>query len=49
MWRDAAYLLDMLIAAKQAREFSQGLTWEQFQESSLHQLEPLLPPEDSLP
>ncbi|MEJ5375056.1 MAG: DUF86 domain-containing protein [bacterium] len=37
MWRDAAYLLDMLIAARDALEFSRDLTWEQFQESSLHQ------------
>ncbi len=37
MWRDDAYLLDMLIAARDALEFSRGLTWEQFQNSSLHQ------------
>lgn len=37
MWRDAAHLLDMLIAAREAREFSEGLTWEEFQLSSLHQ------------
>lgn len=37
MWRDEAYLLDMLIAAKDAREFSMGLTWQEFQRSSLHQ------------
>ncbi len=37
MWRDAALLLDMLIAAREAREFSEGLTWEAFQRSSLHQ------------
>jgi uncharacterized protein with HEPN domain len=37
MWRDAALLLDMLIAAREAREFSEGLTWEEFQRSSLHQ------------
>jgi uncharacterized protein with HEPN domain len=37
MWRDAAYLLDMLLAARQAREFSEGLTWDAFQESALHQ------------
>lgn len=37
MWRDAAYLLDMLIAARQAREFSRDLTWGQFQSSALHQ------------
>ncbi len=37
MWRDDAYLLDMLIAARDALEFSRSLTWEQFQTSSLHQ------------
>lgn len=37
MWRDAAYLLDMLIAAKEACEFCEGLTWEEFQRSALHQ------------
>ena len=37
MWRDDAYLLDMLIAAKEAREFSTGLSWKAFQSSSLHQ------------
>lgn len=37
MWRDAAHLLDMLIAAKETIEFSRGLTWEEFRGSSLHQ------------
>lgn len=37
MWRDAAYLLDMLIAAREAHEFSEGLAWEEFPRSSLHQ------------
>ena len=37
MWRDPALLLDMLIAAREAREFGEGLTWEEFQRSSLHQ------------
>lgn len=37
MWRDAAYLLDMVIAAKEARQFCEGLTWEEFQCSALHQ------------
>ncbi len=37
MWRDEAYLLDMWIAAREARSFSEGLTWEQFCDSSLHQ------------
>jgi len=37
MWRDDAYLLDILLAAKKAREFAKGLTWESFKESELHQ------------
>ncbi|MEW6355534.1 MAG: DUF86 domain-containing protein [Planctomycetota bacterium] len=37
MWRDDAYLLDILIAARRALEFSRGLTWEQFDQSHLHQ------------
>lgn len=37
MWRDDAYLLDILIAARRAREFTSDLTWEDFQKSSLHQ------------
>lgn len=37
MWRDDAYLLDMLIAAREAREFSRDLSWEEFRISSLHQ------------
>ncbi len=37
MWRDPALLLDMLIAAREAREFGAGLSWERFQQSSLHQ------------
>lgn len=37
MWRDDAYLLDMFIAARKAKEFSTGLTWEEFDRSSLHQ------------
>ena len=37
MWRDDAYLLDMLIAAREAREFSEGVTWDEFRDSSLHQ------------
>lgn len=34
---DAAYLLDILIAARDALSFVLGLTWEQFEESRLHQ------------
>ncbi|MEJ5199381.1 MAG: HepT-like ribonuclease domain-containing protein [Anaerolineae bacterium] len=37
MWRDDAYLLDMLLAAKEARAFSADLSWDEFQRSSLHQ------------
>jgi uncharacterized protein with HEPN domain len=37
MWRDDAYLLDILIAARRAREFSAGLTGEEFEQSALHQ------------
>jgi len=37
MWRDDAYLLDMLLAAKDAREFATGLTWETFANGKLHQ------------
>lgn len=37
MWRDDAYLLDMLIAAREAREFSTGLSWDEFRNSTLHQ------------
>ena len=31
MWRDKAYLLDMLLAARKALEFTRGMTTEQFQ------------------
>lgn len=37
MWRDDAYLLDMLIASRTARQFSEELTWEEFRHSSLYQ------------
>ncbi len=37
MRNDAAYLLDMLLAARDAQSFVAGLTWEQFQASKLHQ------------
>ena len=30
MWRDDAYLLDMLLAARKVREFTQNITDEQF-------------------
>jgi uncharacterized protein with HEPN domain len=34
---DAAYLLDMLLAARDAIDFASGLTFEQFEQSRLHQ------------
>ena len=30
MWRDEAYLLDMLLAGREIREFTQGKTFEEF-------------------
>ena len=37
MQRDDAYLLDMLLAARRARRFCEGITWEEFERSDLHQ------------
>ena len=37
MRRDDAYLLDMLLAARDAVEFAAGLTFPQFQQSRLNQ------------
>lgn len=37
MDRDAAYLLDMLQAAREAQNLSAGLTWDALQQSKLHQ------------
>lgn len=37
MWRDEALLLDILLAASDAREFTQGLDWPKFSTSKLHQ------------
>ena len=37
MWRDDAYLLDMLLAAHKVRDFTQGVNWEQFQTDELTQ------------
>jgi uncharacterized protein with HEPN domain len=31
MQRDDAYLLDMLLAARRARRFCEGITWEEIQ------------------
>jgi uncharacterized protein with HEPN domain len=37
MQRDEAYLLDILIAARRATGFLEGMTWEAFEQSELHQ------------
>lgn len=37
MRRDDAYLLDMLLAGRDAAEFAAGLTFPEFQRSKLHQ------------
>ena len=37
MWRDDAYLLDMLLAARKIRDFTEGVTWEKFQDDELTQ------------
>jgi uncharacterized protein with HEPN domain len=37
MQRDDAYLLDILIAARKALEFLEGMTWDAFEQSELHQ------------
>jgi len=37
MWRDDAYVLDMLIAARKVREFTRNITWEQFEDDDLVQ------------
>lgn len=37
MQRDEAYLLDILIAARRAVRFLEGMTWEAFEQSELHQ------------
>jgi uncharacterized protein with HEPN domain len=37
MRRDEAYLLDMLLAARKARQFVEGITQEEFAASELHQ------------
>lgn len=37
MWRDEAYLLDILIAARHAMEFITGLSLGDFKQSKLHQ------------
>jgi uncharacterized protein with HEPN domain len=37
MQRDEAFLLDILIAARRAVRFLEGMTWEAFEQSELHQ------------
>ena len=37
MWRDQAYLLDMLTAARDARDFAAGLTRDEYEASRLAQ------------
>lgn len=37
MWRDDAYLLDMLLAARKVLEFTCDITWEQFKVDDLVQ------------
>ncbi len=37
MWRDDAYLLDMLLAARKVQQFTQGMTWDQFRGDELLQ------------
>jgi len=37
MWRDEAYLLDMLLAAQKVQQFTAGSTWDQFQRDELLQ------------
>ena len=37
MQRDEAYLLDILIAARKALQFLEGMTWQNFTQSELHQ------------
>ena len=38
MLRDETYLLDILIAAKDVRDLTSGLSWNEFKTSLLHQL-----------
>lgn len=37
MWRDEAYLLDMLLAAREIREHATGVTWQRFSEDRILQ------------
>ena len=36
-WRDPAYLLDMLVAARKVREFTKDSNWEQFEQDHVLQ------------
>ena len=35
MWRDDAYVLDMLLAARKVIEFTEGVDWVQFKRDEL--------------
>ena len=37
MWRDDAFLLDMLLAARKVLEFTQGVGWSDFELDDLMQ------------
>ncbi len=37
MWRDDAYLLDMLLATRKVLKFTQGATWKQFRDDEMMQ------------
>jgi uncharacterized protein with HEPN domain len=37
MWRDDAYLLDILLAARKILHFTDGVAWERFQDDELMQ------------
>jgi uncharacterized protein with HEPN domain len=43
MRRDDAYLLDILLAARRARSFVEGFTWDEFAQSDLVQSAVLVP------
>jgi len=37
MWRDDAYILDMLLAARKVLEFTKGVDWHRFEHDDLVQ------------
>ena len=37
MWRDDAYMLDMLLAARKVEDFTTGISWEKFKANDLLQ------------